>query len=259
MLLQEFDPEKRAVIDPSDIIRKRVDMPEIVLTCFTKETMDRLIEQNEGEVFASLGTTSTKRRLYRIRYHGRTFGAYLSDAGAAIASLILENVYQMGAETVIAYGSCGVLDRTIEDGCVIIPTSAFRDEGTSYHYQPPSDEIPVNPKYQEEFQRILTREGASWRTGKVWTTDAFYRETPEKTKRRKDAGCIAVDMECSALTAVARFRGRDLFQFFHAADNLDAEAWDRRSLDKFDRRHKKDLFSYYALELARELSGGSDG
>ena len=49
-----------------------------------------------------------------------------------------------------------LIDRSIDDLAIIIPNSAVRDEGTSYHYMKPSREVVVNPKYQEEFTKLLT-------------------------------------------------------------------------------------------------------
>ena len=70
--------------------------------------------------------------------------------------------------------------------------------------------------------------------------DAIYRETPEKVRRRKQQGCVCVDMECSANAAAARFRDKDLVQFFYAADNLDAEKWEPRSLSNDSKLEEKD-------------------
>ena len=135
----------------------------------------------------------------------------------------------------------------------IIPTCAVRDEGTSYHYAPAADEIKVNPKYTEKFVELLDGLGCSYTEGKTWTTDAFYRETKDKMKRRKDQGCICVDMECSAVAAVAQFREKEVFQFFYAADNLDADRWDMRSLDNRDKLNEKDKVSLLAMELAVKI------
>ena len=69
---------------------------------------------------------------------------------------------------------------------------------------------------------------------------------------------MCVDMECSAMAALAQFREKDVFQFFYAADNLDAEQWDKRSLSNDDRLEDKDRVAQLALELAvrigREVS-----
>lgn len=90
--------------------------------------------------------------------------------------------------------------------------------------------------------------------GKVWTTDAFYRETQDKVNCRKEQGYICVDMECSANTALAQFKGKELVEFFYAADNLDSEQWDVCSLSNYDRREEKDRIATVALELARRIN-----
>lgn len=102
----------------------------------------------------------------------------------------------------------------------------------------------------EMLTRLLDKMHVTYTVGKVWTTDAFYRETVEKVKRRKMQGCICVDMECSANAAVAQFRDRNLIQFFYAADNLDAEEWDIRSLHNCDKLEEKDRIAAIALEIA---------
>ena len=89
--------------------------------------------------------------------------------------------------------------------------------------------------------------------GTVWTTDAPYRETRNKVLKRKEQGCICVDMECASINAVAKFRGKELFQFFYAADNLDAAKWDKRSLGNIDRLSEKEKIVYLALELAKKM------
>ncbi len=89
--------------------------------------------------------------------------------------------------------------------------------------------------------------------GKAWTTDAMYRETRDKVARRKAAGCVCVDMECSALAALAQFRRKEIFQFFYAGDNLDAENWDARSLSASARVEEKDRVAQLAIELALRI------
>lgn len=148
------------------------------------------------------------------------------------------------------YGSCGVLYDDIDDCSIIIPNSAVRDEGMSYHYAPPSDEIEVNPKYIPEFTDFLDELNIEYRIGKTWTTDAFYRETRSKMEKRKEQGCICVEMECSALAAVTAFREKELFQFFYTADCLDGTEWNERSLSDEVKFDEKDFFSKLAMEFA---------
>ena len=46
-------------------------------------------------------------------------------------------------------------------------------------------------------------------------------------------GCLGVDMEYSALLAVAKYRGVKLGQFFYGADNLDSQVWEPRDLTDY--------------------------
>jgi uridine phosphorylase len=69
-------------------------------------------------------------------------------------------------------------------------------------------------------------------TGKTWTTDALYRETAAKVTRRRDEGCLTVEMEAAALFAVARFRGVPLAQVLYGGDDVSGAEWDSRHWDK---------------------------
>ena len=79
----------------------------------------------------------------------------------------------------------------------------------------------------------LKKHKIPYTVGKIWTTDAIYRETPEAIEERKKQGCIAVEMECSASLAVARFRNIPIIQFFYGADNLDCDQWEIRDLTDY--------------------------
>ncbi len=253
MILEEFDFESEAVINPSDCVEPVPDIPKLAVTCFSYKTFGRMLEKVGGEQIAVTKNANGENPVYKTSYKGRDIAIFMSDMGASGAGADLDELYAMGVETVIMFGACGVLDRTIEDCSIIIPNSAVRDEGLSYHYAPPADEISVNPKYVTEFIELLKEVGCSYRVGKVWTTDAFYRETRAKVARRKEQGCICVDMECSAVTAVAQFRGKEIFQFFQAADNLDGEVWDKRSLSTNVKLEEKDWATWLALELAARI------
>ena len=194
-------------------------------------------------------------RVYFGKYKGKELAFYLSPVGAPACAAALDDLYAMGAEKVIVFGTCGVLERTIPDGSVIIPDCAVRDEGTSYHYAPPSDEILLSQTYRNLFISLLDQNEIPHLTGKVWTTDAVYRETRKKVERRRQQGCICVEMECSALAAVSQFRKKELFQFFYAADNLDAESWEPRSLSTSKRRERKNKIAELAAELAITITG----
>ena len=253
MLLHEFDPTPVAVINPSDIHALVEGCPKVAVSCFERGTFGRMVERLDAEPFALTKCANMEIPVYRAGYKGTEIALYESYVGAAGCIGMLEDLFAIGVEKLVLFGTCGVLDRSIGDCGIIIPTSALRDEGTSFHYAPPSDEIEVNSKYREEFIEILDHHKCTYTLGKTWTTDAFYRETPEKMARRKAQGCVCVEMECSAVAAMAQFRGKEVFQFFHAADNLDGEAWDSRGLSQDSNITGRDKAALLALELAARI------
>ena len=130
-------------------------------------------------------------------------------------------------------GGAGVLDRETVLGHVIIPDSAVRDEGTSYHYLQPGREARPTGRALDAILATLAAKGIPYTLGKTWTSDAFFRETPGKVKLRKEEGCVAVEMEAAALFAVAAFRQVELAQILYAADIVCAQAgWDHRNWQK---------------------------
>ena len=253
MLLHEFDPNPVAVINPSDVYQPIPDCPKTAVSCFERHTFRRMVERLGAVEIGQVSCAAMEMPIYRAAYRGRELALFPACVGAPFCVGGLEDLFFFGVEKVVLFGSCGVLDKDIANCGIIVPTSALRDEGTSFHYAPPGDVIEVNPKYREEFGRILARHGCSCVEGRVWTTDAFYRETAEKAARRRDQGCICVDMECAAVAALARFRGKDVFQFFHGADSLDGGAWDRRGLGSEHDLTEKDKIAQLALELAAEI------
>ncbi len=109
-----------------------------------------------------------------------------------------------------------------------MPNSAVRDEGTSYHYLPPAREIGPHPRVLRTIQSGLRRNGVGYIEAKTWTTAAFYRETRSKVWMRRADGCLTVEMEASALFAVAKFRVM-LAQIRYAGDSLGGGRWDHRN------------------------------
>ena len=257
-ILEEFDDSRQAVVNPADVVKPVRGMPKVVVSCFARETFLRMADGFGGVKIGETRIANMTVPVYQTNYKGASIGMYMSPVGSPACVSTAEEIFAMGAETLILFGTCGVLDRSIGDCGIIIPTVALRDEGASFHYAPPSDEIEVNPKYRKEFIEILDHHQCTYTLGKVWTTDAFYRETAEKMERRKAAGCVCVDMECSAVAALARFRGKDVFHFFHASDNLDGGEWEAWSLSQDANITGKDKAALLALELAVRITERKD-
>lgn len=250
MLLTEFDPQRKAVIEPGYAFLPVADFPQTVVSVFSHQLFEKLVSFLQGQKIAETRDVDGIWPVYRVDYRGRAFALYKARLGAPACVGCFEEVIAMGARRLILLGNCGVLDQRIEDCGIIIPTQAIRDEGTSYHYAPASERITVNRQYRQLFYEVLTRFGYPWVEGTTWTTDAFFRETPAKVQRRRQMGAICVEMECAAMQAMCDFRQVEFFQFFYAGDNLDHTQWDPRSLSGDSRLEDKEKIALLALELA---------
>ncbi len=240
----------QAVIEPK-LAREAVpDFPETVVSVFSWQLFDAMLAFLGGEAIGESHSVDGITYVYRVNYRGKTFAFCKACLGAPGCVGLFEEVIAMGAKRIILTGNCGVLDRTIADCGIILPDYALRDEGTSYHYAPAADRIPVNRRYRGEFEKILEELGYPYIEGATWTTDAFFRETPEKIAARKAQGAVCVEMECAAMQAMCDYRGVEFFQYLYAGDNLDHPTWDKRSLSGHTRLDDKQKIGLLGFELA---------
>lgn len=253
MLLEQFDPAVRAVINPDYIHKPIDDFPETIVSIFSHNLFDSMVEALDGIQIAETHDVDGVWPVYEVTFKGKRLAFYKARLGAPACVGSFEDVLAFGGKRIILLGNCGVLDRNVEDCGIIIPTEAIRDEGTSYHYAPAADTIPVNRKYIPEFVSVLEEFGYPYVTGTTWTTDGFYRETRDKVDSRKKMGAVCVEMECAAMQALCDFRGVEFFQFFYAGDNLDHSDWDPRSLSGHSRLDDKQKIALLAFELAARI------
>ena len=215
-------------------------MPQHVVPCFFRDVIAHLCRDHGARIIATLqsDTELGPHHLYEVRLAGRSLAVFHPGVGAPLAVALLEEVIALGARALIACGGGGALDPSLSVGQLILPTAAVRDEGTSYHYLPPSREVAANPAGVAAVSTILQRHNIPYTLGKTWTTDAFYRETPAKVVRRRAEGCLIVEMEAAALFAVAQFRGVTLAQLLYAGGDSSGPTWDDRSWKSNDVRER---------------------
>lgn len=251
--MNKYCDELEAVINPLDFVKKVDNMPEIAIACYSHVLFDKIVNSYQCKEIAKLDYTDMEKRIYEIEYNKKRFALFMMSVGGPAAATCIEDLHAMGCNKFIVFGNCGVLDKRIDDLSIIIPNKAIRDDGVSYHYVENSFDILVNKKYTDIFKRILDDCGYSYVSGTTWTTDAFYRETRSKVAKMKEYGAICVEMEVASLQAVCDFRGIDLFTFFYAADNLENEYWDKRSLSGSEKIDEKMAVVSLALELASKI------
>lgn len=140
--------------------------------------------------------------------------------GAPAAAIAFELLIASGATTFLVAGTAGSLTPDAPIGSVVIPTGALREEGTSYHYLPPDADPLPDATLVALLVEVAARRGVTPRTGRIWTVDAIYREMGWKVRQYARDGILAVDMELSALLAIAQVRGVRLAASFVISDEL---------------------------------------
>jgi len=228
----EFDEDKNAFIRPSDLIQSIDGIPEKCVLCFFSEAIEKIIKEYSHKIIFHFKSEGINYPLYELEYKGEKITLIQAAVGAPMAAGQMEELTALGCKKFIVCGSCGVLQKELTVGHLIIPTSAVRDEGTSYHYVKPSREIIANKNIVEVIEKTLLEKKLPYIKAKTWTTDAFFRETPQKITQRKSEGCVTVEMETSTYIAVSQYNNVEFGQILYSGDSLAGEEWDRREYNK---------------------------
>ena len=145
--------------------------------------------------------------------------------GAPHAVMGLEKLIALGAKRVLMLGWCGSLQPSLKIGDLVIPTHAVSEEGTSQHYPTASKNPTSDSALNRTLETALKEKKTPFTKGPIWTTDAIYRETPEKVTAYQQQNILAVEMEISALLAVSSFRSVQLAALLVVSDELFELKW----------------------------------
>jgi uridine phosphorylase len=159
--------------------------------------------------------------LYRAPEADVELGIVPCAVGASYAVLITEQLFASGCQLLISVTSAGRLVELRPPPYFVLIEKALRDEGTSYHYQPPADFSYASAHLLDALARdafadlnIVVERGATW------TTDAPFRETEEAIAAMKSRGLLAVEMEAAALYAFSKARNRPVICFAHVTNQM---------------------------------------
>ncbi len=145
--------------------------------------------------------------------------------GAPAITSIADEMMAWGVQRVVILSLAGGLQPDLAPGSILVSDRAIRDEGTSYHYLPPSKEVQAAPGLVLALSAALQKRGLNPTTGGVWSTDAPYRETREEAEFFRSQGIKAVDMESAGVYAAAKVRGREAASAFVIGDSLAGPRW----------------------------------
>jgi uridine phosphorylase len=191
----------------------------LALITFTSQDLRKL---TAGEGIKR--NASWRNRNNRI-YTGEGWIVTQSPFGSPNAVMLLEELVAFGVRRAIFLGYCGSLQEKIAVGDVVVPIETVREEGTSYHYLKNHEKSLPDQTLQHQLFEWMDKIPLRVHRGKIWTTDAPYRETFKKVNHYREEGILGVDMEMSAVFALGMARHISVGGMLLVSDVLRGTAW----------------------------------
>lgn len=206
-----------------ELARLQKNLPPMVapkgcLLDFDGELIDFLMVNGEAALESSWPCFHT--HLYRWRFNGQDYGIIGGTVGASFAVLVSEELFALGCQSLVTISSAGLISDNLHPPFFLLIEEALRDEGTSYHYLPPARFAQADHLLVDTVAQQLRENGLPVIRGKSWTTDAPFRETSNTIHARQEEGIIAVEMEASALLAMAEALDKRVICISHITNSM---------------------------------------
>lgn len=192
-------------------------------------------------------------KLYNFEHDGIEFGIIGYAVGASFAVLVAEELFTSGCQLLISITSAGQILSKQKPPYFVLIERALRDEGTSYHYLPPSDYSTIDDDLLQIFDGAFAEATIPVYRGATWTTDAPFRETALAIEKARFEGVLAVEMEAAALYAYAQARRIPIVCFAHVTNQMANIEGD---FEKGEREGTRDALQVVALTSKVWLSNG---
>lgn len=179
-------------------------VPSVCILDFDGDLTDWLVQERMARPFSSWACFHTA--MFTVELEGITCGIIARTIGGPYSVLIAEQLQAGGAKLIVGLTSAGRVAPNLPLPCLVVVASAIRDEGTSYHYLPPAMEVTCPTPITSALERELRTTGRTVLIGKVWTTDAPYRETRAQLKKWANERVLAVEMQAASLFAFGMAR-----------------------------------------------------
>jgi len=207
-------------MDPKELLYslqfKDGDFGQIALVSGQQHRAQMCLKHLENSVknFTFLGYT-----FWTGMYKGKKITVGNGGFYAPDSALVSELLCAGGIDTFIRLGSCGALREDINIGDYILTTEVVRGDGTTPYYVD-SDFVPkTSSDINEAIEKVFKQTGKVYK-GKVWTTDAIFRETKDIVNSYIEKGAIAVDMVTSPFVTIANLNKKRIGSIMAVSDNL---------------------------------------
>ncbi len=191
----------------------------VLLLPFGRESYLPAIVERWGGRAVPMDET-TDRIVYQLEDTAEPVTLVYTGMGAPATANGLEMIAANGGKRVVVFGACGGVVPEVAVGDLIVAEEAVRGEGTSRYYAPEEQAAVCDPAISECLWNAARDAGhSSVHRGKVYTTDAGYRQGPEIYDGRHGP-VLGVECECSAAACVAQAIGLELGTILFVTDNV---------------------------------------
>lgn len=208
------------LIGPIHIKAKKGDVAERVVVAGDPARVEQLSKMIENPRIVNTNRGFT---IYTGSYRGVPVSIAVHGVGHPSSMLVVEELVMLGAKVIIRFGTCGAMVKGLRIGDIVIPTAAaYYPGGAFYQYLKESICTATAPHF--DVLRVLVEEvqraGVNYVIGPVVSSDAFYAEDPEFTKKWTSRGITAVEMECAGLFMLGAMRGIKTGALLMVSDSL---------------------------------------
>ncbi len=225
-ILRSKKYDHASVFEPENMLREarrqknipEGQLPAICILDPDGDILSNLLATNRATINPYWACYHTE--LFNFTYEGIEFGIIGCAVGASFAVLIAEELFASGCQLLISVTSSGLILPKQKPPFFVLIERAMRDEGTSYHYIPPSDFSYINSELLLMLEDTFSEITIPVSKGATWTTDAPFRETATAIEQAKSMGILAVEMEASALYAFAQACHKAVICFAHVTNQM---------------------------------------
>ncbi len=189
-----------AVLLPGDPLRAK----------YIAETYLEGVTQRNGER-GLLGYTGT--------YKGKPVSVQGTGMGCPGATIVFEELIQLGCKKLIRVGTCGGLQPSHQLGDIIVALSAVPADSTAMHLVNNEPHCPTASwGLVHEAVHVAKHADQHLHVGPIVSSDLFYNPNEGQYERWSARGVLAVEMEAAALFTVAAIRGVESACFLTVSD-----------------------------------------
>jgi uridine phosphorylase len=191
-----------------------------LILCYSRKFLKYVTENHKTTRIGDVD-----REIYLINDTKDKIAIGIQGMGAPAAVSFFEELIASGVKRFVSVGYAGALQKNLKINDIIVCDRAIRDEGTSHHYIKHSKYSYASKDMTGRIRSVLEKNKVVYDIGSSWTIDALYRETVKEIKQYQKEGVLTVDMEASALFAVAKYRKVELGSLFVISDSLAEPNW----------------------------------